>query len=130
MPFRALFYDDQEAVSFVAGRTGQDIEMAERFLEARTQYQKMMGQFGLSEREALKEERRLHADLLPDEDVEYLSFVAAYVHRVTGLPTETITDMIAEETAYMVEIKIMDADAYKDIRAWADECKQGDASAV
>jgi hypothetical protein len=83
----------------------------------------MMGQFGPSERKALEEERRLHADILPDDNVEYLSLVAAYVHRVTGLPAETIADMLAEETAYMVETMIMDKEAYTDFRAWADEFK-------
>jgi hypothetical protein len=38
MVFRALFYDDQEALNFIAKRTGQYIETAEKFLEARTQY--------------------------------------------------------------------------------------------
>lgn len=130
MPFRALFYDDQEAVTFISKRTGQEVETAERFLEARTQYQKMMGQFGSTEREALCEERRIHADLFPDDDVEYLSLVTEYVRRTTGLPAELITDMLAEETAYMVETKIMDAKAYTDFRAWADEYKQGNAFAA
>lgn len=124
MPFQKLIYDDQEAVNFIAERTGQDIETASQFLEARTQYQKMMGQFGLREREALEEERVLHADLLPDDDVEYLSLVAAYVNRLTGLSAESIADMLAEETAYMVETRIMDADAYIDFRAWADDYKR------
>jgi hypothetical protein len=130
MPFRTLFYDDREAVKFIAERTGQDVETVERFLEARTQYQKMMGQFGSAEREALCEERSLYADLLPAGDGEYLSLVTEYVRRTTGLPAERIADMLAEETAYMVETKIMDADAYRDFRAWADEYKQGNASAA
>lgn len=130
MPFRTLFYDDQEAMKFIAERTGQDVEKAGQLLEARTQYQKMMGQFGSVEREALCEERRLHADLLPDDDVEYLSLVAEYVRRTTGLLIESIADMLAEETAYMVETNIMDAEAYTDFRAWADEYKQGNASAA
>lgn len=130
MPFRTLSYDGQEAVNFIAERTGHSVETVERFLEARTQYQKMVGQFGLAEREALCEERRIHADLLPDDDIEYLSLVTEYIRRTTGLPAERIAGMIAEETAYMVKTNIMDADAYTDFRAWADEFKEGGASAA
>lgn len=124
MPLGTLVYDDQEAAAFIAARAGHDVETVSRFLEARTQYQKMTGRFGSSEREALEEERSLHSDLLPDDD-EYLSLVAAYVRRVTDLPAEWILDKIAKETAYMLETGIMDADAYTDVRAWADEYKQG-----
>lgn len=121
MSLGILIYDEQDAAKFIAERTSQQIETAARFLEARIDYQKMLGQFGSGEREAMQKESRSHADLLPIDNIEYLNLVAIYVHRKTNLSVKVITDMIAEETAYMVVTKIMDAPAYADIRAWADQ---------
>jgi hypothetical protein len=126
MELNAPVYDYFEAVDFLTHRTGASTEDAQRFLDAKTRYEMLIGTFPVEEedKQQIQEERKLHVDLLSgdESDVveENINLLLAYVCRTTGLPVGAVADMIAEETAYMVKTKIMDQEAYDDIREWAD----------
>jgi hypothetical protein len=126
----ALVYDDLEAVDFITERTSASMEDVQRFLDAKTRYEMLIGTFPVKEEdnEQIQEERKLHADLLSGGESkvveENISLLLSYVCRTTGLQAKIVADMIAEETAYMVQTRIMDQEAYDDIREWADAKKR------
>jgi hypothetical protein len=129
MGLNAPVYDYFEAVDYITERTGVSTTDAQTFLDVKTRYEMLIGAFPIEEedKEQIKEERELHADLLSEEGSgvveEDINRLLAYVCRTTGLSVGAVADMIAEETAYMVKTKIMDQEAYVDIREWADAKK-------
>lgn len=121
MRFTPYVYDEEEAIKFIASRTGQSEEDVAEFVRLRSRYSELIGAAGLRDDGEITEERRLHADLLPARELyEDSNLLLAYVCRLSQLTESGVANMIAEETAYMAEIKIMDADSYPDFRAWAD----------
>lgn len=131
MSFTPYVYDDEEAIMFIASRTGNSEESVSEFVRLRTRYSAVIGVASFRDEAEIAEERRSHADLLPAEEFyEDSNLLLAYVCRLSQLSESSVADMIAEETAYFVEIQIMDSDSYPDFRAWADSrgAKMGDVS--
>lgn len=121
MPFQAYVYDEEEAIRHIASRTNLPEQAVAEFIRLRTRYMELIGAAGFRDDFEIAEEKRLHADLLPAEKLlEDPDLLLAYVCRLSRLPASQVADMMAEETSYMVEIKIMDPDSYPDSRSWAD----------
>lgn len=121
MRFTPYVYDEEEAIKFIASRTGQSEDDVAEFVRLRSRYSELIGAAGFRDGGGIAEERKLHADLLPAEELyEDSNLLLAYVCRLSQLSESNVADMIAEEMGYMAEIKIMDADSYPDFRVWAD----------
>lgn len=129
----ALFYDNEKAALFIAARTSETLESVNTFVQARFHYQEL--NYLVDSEVDLTAEREQHADLItnspessgpPNEDENML---LRYIQRITRIERTTAASMIAEETAYMVSIGIIEPGAYHDSRSWADAIAQEEQEA-
>jgi len=116
-------YDSIEALRVIVERTGESDETVQKFLTARFRYQEL--NYLTEPDEDPIAERELHVDLITNSRNgpfmnEDPGMVLRYVLRVTGMSEGVIANMIAEETAYMVQKGIVAPECYQDEREWAD----------
>lgn len=120
-----MVYDQDAAEEFIALRCGITRSDAASFVNARYWYCIITDLTDPANEDEEREAEMLlekHHDLIPDEaNTEDLDLLAEFVRRLTKLPIETIAGMIAEETAYLIQMKAMEPAAYNDYREWANE---------
>ena len=128
-----MIYDHDDAVAFIAGRTGLTAEVAEKAEHTNNVFNAFAG---LCEADPelypgvdFAALRKVHPDLLPISQskgplVTYRA-QTEFLVRVGALTPAMATQYLAAATEYMVSLGITDDGAVDDYRAWATEWLAG-----